>query len=281
MTADIEEILSTIMPAEMYAESRHETPYIFDLHKDNKSLLYFGTRHIRDPKSPLLSEISGKFKLFTPDVVFVEGISVPEGRPDFNRRLKEASEDEVVERMGESGFLAKMAVEADIDWLSPEPTDAELYKYLLEEGFTRDEIAAWNLFHILPQYNRQLQHEGFEKYAEPFIAKFREATSWPDFDYSYQYALQAGEKIIGKTIDTENAPEALDYVDPIPWPEKKANQTKLNRASEAASRFRDRNIIRTIANALQKYDRVFVLYGSSHAFMQESAIRKIFEFYNK
>lgn len=269
------------MPAEMYAESRHETPYIFDLHKDNKSLLYFGTRHIRDPKSPLLSEISGKFKLFTPDVVFVEGISVPEGRPDFNRRLKEASEDEVVERMGESGFLAKMAVEADIDWLSPEPTDAELYKYLLEEGFTRDEIAAWNLFHILPQYNRQLQHEGFEKYAEPFIAKFREATSWPDFDYSYQYALQAGEKIIGKTIDTENAPEALDYVDPIPWPEKKANQTKLNRASEAASRFRDRNIIRTIANALQKYDRVFVLYGSSHAFMQESAIRKIFEFYNK
>ena len=107
-----------------------------------------------------------------------------------------------------------------------------------------------------------------------FIGRFKESTNWKGFDYSYERAIQLGEQILGKSIDVENEPEALDFIDPIPWEEKKDKQTTLNRIGEASSLFRDKKIVSDIADALKTHKRVFVVYGASHAAMQEPALRK-------
>jgi len=43
------------------------------------------------------------------------------------------------------------------------------------------------------------------------------------------------------------------------------------------SLFRDRKIVGDIAEAFKTHKRVFVVYGSSHAVMQEPALKMLFE----
>jgi hypothetical protein len=185
--------------------------------------------------------------------------------------------DELIDQMGESGFTLKLGLEKGADWRSPEPADEDLYNYLLSRGFSKEEVFAWDFFHILPQYNRQMNRGGFKEYVERFTERFKQTTKWEGFDYSYEHALRLGEQILGKPIDVENTPEATDLIDPIPWEEKKDGQTVLNRVGEAASLFRDRNIVSEIADALKTHKRIFIVYGASHAAMQEPALQKLVE----
>lgn len=273
----LEPVLASIMTAEQYSHTEHATPYIFELQGEDKELRYFGSPHVRDPKNPLFGEIEAAFNEANPDIVFVEGVNVRGDRDKFNERVKAATREEAIEHTGESGFTLKLGVDKGIEWRSPEPTDEDLYENLLAKGFSKDQIFAWDVFHILPQYNRLMKKEGFRNYVQGFIDRFKQSTNWEGFDYSYERAIQLGEQILGRSLDVENEPEALDFIDPIPWDEKKERQTILNRISEQSSLFRDRKIVSDIADALKNHKRIFVVYGASHAAMQEPALRKLVE----
>jgi len=273
----LEPVLASIMTAEEYSHTEHATPYIFELQTGDKELRYFGSPHVRDPKNPLFAEIEAAFNEANPDIVFVEGVSVRGDKTKFDERVKAASREEAIEHMGEPGFTLKLGVEKEIEWRSPEPTDEDLYNDLLAKGFSKEQIFAWDVFHILPQYNRLMDKKGFKPYVQGFVERFKQATNWEGFDYSYERAIQLGEQILGRSVDVENEPDALDFIDPIPWEEKKDKQTILNRIGEASSLFRDRKIVSAIADALKTHKRVFIVYGASHAAMQEPALRKLLE----
>jgi hypothetical protein len=51
----------------------------------------------------------------------------------------------------------------------------------------------------------------------------------------------------------------------------------LNRIGSASSLFRDRKIVSDILEAFKTHDRIFVIYGASHAVMQEPALKKAFD----
>lgn len=273
----LETILGSIMTAEEYSKIEHATPYVFELKAGDKELYYFGSPHMSDPSNPLFAEIEAALSKANPDIIFVEGVNVRGDKTKFNERVKSSTREEAIDRMGESGFTLKLGVEKGVDWESPEPTDEDLYNDLLAKGFSKDEIFAWDVFNILPQYNRQMKRAGFEKYAAGFIDQFKRATNWEGFDYSYERAIKLGEQIFGEAVDVENYPNALDRIDPIPWDEKKDKQTILNRISEASSLFRDKKIVKDILEAFRTHNRVFVVYGASHAAIQEPALKKAFE----
>ncbi len=273
----MEAILSSIMTAEEYSKIKHATPYIFELKAGDKELYYFGSPHTSDPSNPLFTEIEAAFSKANPDIVFVEGMNVRGDKTKFNERVKSTTREEAIDRMGESGLTLKLGIEKGIDWESPEPTDEDLYNDLLAKGFSKEEIFAWDVFQILPQYNRQMKKEGFKKYVSGFIDRFKLTTNWEGFDYSYERAIKLGEQIFGEDVDVENDQRALDWIDPIPWGEKKERQTILNRIGEASSLFRDKKIVTDIIEAFKTHKRVFVVYGASHAVMQEPALKKAFE----
>lgn len=272
---NLDAVLDSIMTVEKYAQIRHETPYIFTLKIEDTELYYFGAPHERDPQNSLFSEIETAFNQVNPDIVFVEGLHDRGDRDKFNEQAKNTSRDEVIHRAGESGFTLKLAVEKGIEWQSPEPSDEDLYNDLLNKGFSKDDIFARHVLNILPQYNRLMKKEGFKQYVDDFMDDFKQATNWEGFDYSYERAIELGQQILGRSISVENEPNALDFVDPIPWEEKKSIQTVLNRISTASSLFRDRKIVNDIASAIKTHKRVFVVYGASHAVMQEPALRKL------
>ncbi len=276
-TEMLESVLGSIMTAEEYSKIEHATPYVFELKAGGKELYYFGSPHTSDPNNPLFAEIEAAFNKANPDIVFVEGMNVRGDKTEFNKRIKSATREEAIESMGESGLTLKLAVEKGIEWESPEPSDEDLHNNLLGKGFSKDQIFAQDVFLMLPQYNRQMKREGFEKYVSRYIERFKRTTNWEGFDYSYERAIKLGEQICGESIDVENDDSAPDRVDPIPWEEMKGKQTILNRVSEASSLFRDKKIVSDILEALKTHNRVFVVYGASHASMQEPAFKKAFE----
>ena len=273
----MESILSSIMTAEEYSKIEHATPYIFELKAGDKELHYFGSPHVSDPSSPVFAQIEAAFNKANPDIVFIEGMSVSGDKRKFNEQVKAETREETIDEMGEPGFTMKLGLEKGIDWESPEPSDKDLYDDLLAKGFSKDQIFAWDVFHILPQYSRQMKRDGFEKYVQRYIERFKQTTNWEGFDYSYERSIKLGEQIFGEAVDVENDQNATDRIDPIPWDEKKEKQTILNRIGEASSLFRDRKIVRDILEAFKTHKRVFVVYGSSHAAMQEPALKKAFE----
>lgn len=275
---DTEAVLGSIMTAKEYSKVEHPTPYVFKLKVGDTELCYFGAPHVRDSHNSLFGEIEKAFNDANPDIVFVEGInSTNYDRTEFNNRILSATTDEIINAMGESGFTLRLALEKGIDWKSPEPADANLYEYLLSQGFSKDHIFAWNVLHILPQYNNQTNRKGFKKYVAGFMNRFERDTKWQDFDYSYERAIKIGEEICGESIDVEHDMRALDRIDPIPREEMLAEQTVLNRISEASSILRDRHIVKEIIDATKTHKRLFVVYGASHAVMQEPALKKAFD----
>src|SRR5690606_31461614 len=100
----------------------YSKPYIFILNSRDKNLYYFGSPHVRDPKSLIFSEIENSFNDANPDIVFVEGINTDD-KSKFDERVKNADRDEIIDKMGESGFTLKLAIEKDVPWHCPEPTD--------------------------------------------------------------------------------------------------------------------------------------------------------------
>lgn len=269
----IETILKSIMTAEEYGRIKHEIPYRFVLQAGGKELHYFGSDHIKDKSSPMFSEIEESFLLANPEVVFVEGISGD--RTEFEERIKKMSRNEVIEKFGEPSFTLKLATERGIDWWCPEPAWEAFFEELLGYGFTKDEIFTWYVLRSLSQYNKKIHSEGFKKYASGYVERLKRNTNWPDFDYTFEHAMNSGEKIIGKKIDVENM--EFNYVSPVPRAGREKLETVLNRVATASTFIRDRKIVSDIIKAFEKYNKVFIVYGASHAVMQEPALKKFFE----
>ncbi len=271
------QVLGKIMTMEEYSSLHHETPYTFSLQSGDKELFYFGAPHVRDTKDSIFSEIKAAFDKADPDVIFIEGMNASIDKNIINEKGRNSTTKEAIEGAGEAGFALKLALDKGIEWLSPEPKDADLYEHLLKQGFSKDEIFARAVLLVLPQYNRQINKRDFKEYSHYFIEQFKDETNWEGFDYSYGPAIQIGELILGKPINLDNEEEASDYIDPTPWPNKKEKQTVLNRIGEASSEFRDKHIIKDIDEALKIYKRLFIVYGASHAVMQEPALKELFK----
>lgn len=261
--SSLEPVFKNLMTTEEYSKIEHPVPYIFTVKSGDREIRYFGSPHVSDPQSPIFTEIEQALEEAKPDIVFVEG-------PDVSDKAKGATREEAIQRGGESGLTARLAVEKGITLHFPESTDEALHNYLLAKGFSKEQIFVWDIFRTLPQY-------GQYKYVEEFIKRFKETTHWKDFNYSYEHAMKLGEQILGRPVDIINELDPGDFIDPIPRAGKRNTQTILNRISESSLFFRDRKIISDIAEALKTHKRIFLVYGASHAVMQEPALRKLLE----
>jgi hypothetical protein len=142
--------LQHIMTAEEYSHVEHETPHVFKLTIGGAELHYFGSPHSRNPQDPLFKTIKDAFNEAQPDLVLVEGITIPKDKAVFTEQIKTFTREGAIDRAGEAGFALKLATEKGIDYHCPEPSNEDLYNDLLRQGFSQDEIFTWEVFHTLP-----------------------------------------------------------------------------------------------------------------------------------
>ena len=263
-----------VMTFEEYIKKEHSVPYTFDLKKGNKELFYFGTKHSNDINNPMFSEIKKKFEEKKPEIVFVEGIeSLGDKKEQAINLLKTGNIADIVKDFGEAGFALKLAVDSGVDIASPEPKLKDEINYLLQKSLPKEDIFAFYLYRQINQYYRDTEKDSLEEYLRPLIQEIKMNTTWDDFDYSLENLKKIGEKVWEDRGDINNP----NFSDKRTDPAFSDLKTSVTIVAQQSSYFRDRYIVQKIQETLKNKDKLFVVFGASHAFMQESALRNFFK----
>ena len=273
-----EDPIEFVMTAEAYAKIEHESPYVFEVSGENTNLMYFGAGHSFSPEDAMFADIKQRFKDFDADIVLVEGMNdLKDTKVELAQWLREHSEEEAILEAGEPGFALKLAVDKNIDVMSPEPRFSDELESLEEQGFSRDEIFAYYFYRMIPQWHRQEDKSDVREYLASTVKALKQSTGWEDYDFSFDHAIEIGKKLWGEDMSLEDENFFDDRVDPIPWEEKRDSQDAVNLVARASSRYRDQYMVQQIGEVLKAHKRPFVVFGGSHAVMQEPAIRKLME----
>jgi hypothetical protein len=266
----LEAAKNSILTPEQYlshpAAKKDELFYVVEAEADVKKIAYVGCRHTVDPNSPVFASVRETFKNLKPQIVFVEGMhGINENKERVREKMQQMSIEEAM-RQGESMYALKLAVDAGIDFESPEPDDANLLADMQKLGFTKEELFLQMFYRTMHQYLREHEERSLEAckaYLAPYFAQFRNVIGLDESIETQAYA----------SINLEAGQFYGDNCDPIPWPNKPSSRTK--EASAAMSLSRDKFALGRIAASLKKYDRVMVTFGRSHAISLEPGIRAL------
>lgn len=277
-TPQPEKFDSLLMSAEAYAESKHEIPYVYELNKGDRSLHYFGARHSMNPDDTMFADLRAQMDAYKPDLVIVEGTTAARNRKDeVGSWLQSHDVRQAILTAGETGAALKWAQDHKVDYDCPEPTQAEEIIHLEAKGFSRDDIFLYYMTRLAEQYYRvpvDERKQTLEAYMNPYIEQFGVSAAWPEYQFTFSNLQNLFNRTFKVDLSLSNPDFLKDVTDPIPWPEKVGRQAVTNNVAKESTRFRDQRIVGEIVKSTQKYKRVFVVYGASHAVMQEPAMRE-------
>jgi len=237
-------------------------PYCFEIEEKGQLLYYFGANHSHDPSNeqfPILREFWGKFLEKTDSknaVVFVEG------------GLRKASKDEemTIRDNGEGGLITWLANNSKISTHCPESNRGEEMKYLLEK-FSKDEIEYYYFVRGIHSGNRLNPRPNFEEYANKCLARDKTESGWGEFDFSLGNMKKIHKNIFG--TDFNENEEKQSYVNPV------SENSVINKVARACSTYRNVHIVSEILKFWQEGKNIFVVFGGSHAVLQEPALRRL------
>ena len=271
---NIEKLKGLILTSEQYrdqpfAKSEDRT-YTYTLDNGSRRLTFFGSQHLYDPSHPMFSEIKGLFEKEKPDMVYIEGWEQINHQKEDVRKMGKETSFEDAAREGESHFTLKLAVDAVADFESPEPHHAAEIAHLLDQGFSHEEVYNFYAYRQIGQFQQQHENsdaESCKEYMSRYLDRFARDSNWSEEELqSYRDKLFAELDLTGDIYSQQT--------DPIPWDDRP--QTRLNDIARASGRFRDEYIFERIVEGLKTHDRIFVVYGSAHAVVQEPALRALF-----
>lgn len=271
-----------LMAQTEYATKEHPSPYTYRLHKDDTDLVYYGSEHFHDATHPSAQEIREGMDRIRPDLVIIEGLESinPLSLTERKGLADKLSEAEALERYGENVFAAKLAIDRGIDVLSPEPGDTAIVEHLQKQGHSREAIFGEQVALLLKQYDRTTTKPDFEAFLAPYLQRMSTQFGWKDFDFSLDHFRKIHQDVFGIPFGTGDADFYSDTIDPVMRDGKATRAT--NRVAAARTEFRDQYMIDQVQDLLgKKYKRIFIVFGASHAVIQEPALRKIVEVYER
>jgi hypothetical protein len=254
-----------IMSYTEYAKKRHTSPYMFELSKENQHLFYCGASHSCDPNDKLYPALESFWESFLQKTQGTDCVVLVEGSL---RNLHESTcTTEAIRRAGgEGGFITFLAQQSNIPVACPEPNEHYVLQQL-QEQFSQEQIAYMRLAQVTLSAirSKKVNHSvSLEEYIESFCATHQGFFSIP-------LTLEMFKNIHNQLFD---APLVLDdekffyqITNPV------ADTTIINKVCRRASIIRDRHIVDYIRSLLQEGKNVFIVYGHTHAVMQEPAIK--------
>lgn len=238
---------------------KYNTPYILDLKKGNKHLVFYGSEHLYDTTNSIFNDIEKHFMDLNPQIAFYEG----EYMPLFGSREK------AILSAGESGFLAYLGVEHNVPVRGIEPSFQSQFNFLLKK-YSKEEVLLMFFCRNIPVLQKKEKPFDFEVYTASFL-KSLQGKGFPisDEEATLRYVVTLYEDFFGEEFNWETFDAKKIY--PVYY------NNILNEIERELSQFRDRYIVRVLKDFLDKYDRVFILMGSGHAVKQEPVLRSLFE----
>src|SRR3989344_5928624 len=173
--------------------------------------------------------------------------------------------------MGEQGFTLKLAAKAGAKIESPEPNFKDEIQYLIDQGFQKDEIFAFYTYRQIDQYYRTPKEIPLEEYLQPYVNEFKDTADWQDFDYSIEHLKEIGNTIWGKVGDILKKDKEESRWNPVPSEVKQ--WTNVNVIAQQSCYFRQNFIMQRAQKTMEEKDRLFIVFGASHAYMLEPGFK--------
>src|SRR3990167_3558914 len=240
-----------------YETIKHDSPYAYQLSKNSQHLFYFGANHSCDPNNkqyPLLESFWTEFLKKTKGkncIVLVEGSKRP---------VKNTKEEAITVAGAEGGFITFLAHQNNICTECPEPDKQHLFDHESLNQFSNDAIEYMDFAHCVQQFNRYKRVNlglKFENYYQ---------------EYNQFNDLERMKKVHQDLFNTQFNPYDEKFIYEITNPV--IQKTVINKLCRQVSIIRDNYIIEYINNLLREGKNIFIVYGCTHAVMQEPAIRR-------
>lgn len=273
-------IQSKIIPPEKYDGSSHPKPYNFRIEGKGKVLQYFGSGYPTDLADPMFAMIDTVLEELRPQIILIGNAKpVPaDALEEHNQQVLQQDLASLVKRGADIAYLKRRAIELGITWVPLEPTDDEEIAYFESQGFSKADIFVFEVIKNLINYQQRGNFADFEKYKTGLLQAIANRTGWKDFDFSEANLVAQIKRIYGRYFTLEdliNDPQLKTLGFPNNTPYFMDKPSAVNEIRNLSWSYRDKHAVEIIAREVENHDRILVLYGSSHAVVQEPALRAL------
>jgi len=259
---------------ELHEQEDGQAPYTYKLKNGNASLFYFGSAHIFDPDNSrqMIKALKAFWQRFQTEtgsekVVFIEGTS---GNVVPDKQF--TSVEEAVRERGESGLVYYLARKDGVAVECPE-IEPDEYTEKLAQKFPKNQIIYYLIIRSLAYNSKRTDDGMFANDMEALLARLLDrweaVTGWEELDFTQDMIENTHEQNFNGSFELKDR-KFFDAIRRPGW-----QTTAVNRISQETGRLRDERVVKEIANKIDQGVNVFVVFGSSHARIQEPALRDI------
>ena len=245
-------------------------PYIIDLENLGKRLVVIGTQHSYDSLNPMYLEMEKVFYSVAPEVIINEG-------GDLTKTYSSLSE--AIAMDSDLGFVKFLADSVGIETVNgDEPERLEFEE--LADAYSREEAI---LFYgserfMFPYLFGEFKGKLPELYESIFIANLMNyhRVKLKPSEQKFTYYQEAYANFFHQNLDWGNFDQLRDSISQLDFiPFQDAHH--FNKVARTSKELRDRYLLRTIEEQLERHDIVMVVYGGWHVLAIEPALKQIIQ----
>jgi hypothetical protein len=256
-----------------------KSPYKEIFKKNQKQLMYLGTRHVRDPGSEYIKHIWNNFVEFKPDcVVYEQSIRSQSWVDTRESRINDVlidnnMIDKLIRFYGESGYADYLGRRSGNTTVMIEPSGEEIFDYLLKY-YKKEEVFLYHCLSYLHDNNKGLR-DNPEALEQHFIDQHRQHNDLvfakTGIEITKANFFYYEKKILNHQFDLYGlGPWKLTRVD-------KLSRYITQKISKSELYYRDKKIVEGIYELTKKYDRIAVVYGNTHYLSQRKVIEQMYK----
>lgn len=230
--------------------------------KGQNRLVYCGVSHSNDSKHPQNESIRQRWMTFLEKTDGQRRVAMVEGGL---REIPDSVEG-AVSRHGEAGLLTYLAKEAGVGVVCPEPRRSEEYTSLIEMGYTPEQVEYYYFARNVSFWGHFADRLSFERYLAQYF------NNLPPFHLA-AHNLDNMRQVHADMFGGEIREHDLAFFDVVTG--TNYYPTAINQIARDCAVIRDAHIVQQIKQAWDEGKSVFVVFGATHAVIQEPALRKL------
>ena len=250
-----------IMTYKEYGKIRHGRPYIIQLKSGQGELFYFGAGHFYRADDPQSAELERRFAEFRPTVVLNESQTPP----------VETTRERAVERYGEPGLVSFLAAKHNVPIKSLDPPRMQEIAYLIStKRWTTEQVMLFYILRRVAENNKKTNPRPVDEFVQQALDATAKAPGFEGLPKTVAEFEASVKRLLPSVADWRRVDSKV--FDPNP-----DLGLYTNDLAYASSQYRDRYMVKLLADEVKKGGRVFAVVGASHVVMQERALKKALE----
>ena len=244
---------------------------IFD---DKQTKLYFiASLHQNSVDSLTFKLINKAFQECDPQILIIEGLEREKGY-SYQRFVDIVNKSKNIENLGEPFYAVSLAQKRNIPFVGAEPTDKFILSQLFQYGYTVNDFVGFIVVRQIPEWKRRNELKG-----NNFNSLFNEllTITAKNLSVNRKTLFLKNEFItwFKKKLNTNFDINKIDTNLCAPYSDKDAIYTQ--KINFVINKIRNIYISQVIADNLNKYNRVLVVYGGSHYFQLKEILVNMLE----